>query len=135
MSIHSEIKRLRLAKGWSHATLAEEITKAEQRAQPLAWQTIQQWEREPSASTTKKSTAPSRRRLEIVAALLGTTPAALLAGQPPQDTSIGPISGSEGMLIAYFRMLDPDARQALILTAKERAATYAVAQDKRQDAA
>ena len=39
------------------------------------------------------------------------------------------------MLIAYFRMLDPDARQALILTAKERAAAYVVAQDKRQDAA
>lgn len=43
--------------------LATEITRAENRKQPLAWQTIQQWE--------NKKSAPNRKRIALVCELLG----------------------------------------------------------------
>ncbi len=76
MSIHTEIKRLRTAKGWSQQRLADEVSAREGGAKKLAWQTVQQWERE-------HGTAPKRKRLEHVADALGTSPAELLAGAPP----------------------------------------------------
>lgn len=125
MSIHSEIKRLRLAKGWSHATLAAEVSQAEGRTRPLSWQTVQQWEREPdSSSSTKKSTAPSRKRIELVANLLGTSAAKLLGSPPLRGGDDVPLSGQEGMLLAYYRMLDPDDRHALVVLAQEKIASY-----------
>lgn len=65
MSIHSRIRELRERKGWSMERLADEISKAEGLAKPLAWQTVQQWE--------SGSTAPKRSRLATVAQLLGTS--------------------------------------------------------------
>lgn len=108
MSIHSEIKRLRLAKGWSHQRLADEIAKVE--GGTLSWQTVQQWEREPDAATGK-STAPKRKRLEIVAQLLGSTVAALMAGGGPQ--SFSDLHGPEAQLVMFYRQLD-GAGQALL---------------------
>lgn len=65
MSLNHEIKRLRLAKGWSMEKLADEVTKAEGRLdRPLSWQMVQQWEKEGGP-------APNRKRLPVVAALLG----------------------------------------------------------------
>ena len=45
--------------------LAQEVSKAERLAKPLAWQTVQQWEAGLSA--------PKRKRMETVASLLGLT--------------------------------------------------------------
>lgn len=69
MTIHEAIKRRREALGWSHQRLASEISKLEGLQKPLAWQTVQQWE---------KSTAPKRTRLPIVAEALQTTVADLM---------------------------------------------------------
>jgi phage repressor protein C with HTH and peptisase S24 domain len=44
--------------------LAQEVSKAEGRPQPLSWQTVQQWEKEGGP-------LPNRKRLPIVAAVLG----------------------------------------------------------------
>lgn len=76
MSIHSEIKRLREAKGWSQQRLADEVAAREGVAK-LAWQTVQQWEKE-------GGTAPKRKRLEHVAAALDTSVNALL-GSDAED--------------------------------------------------
>ncbi|MDN8617831.1 XRE family transcriptional regulator [Variovorax ginsengisoli] len=57
------IKTARDARGWSMEKLAEEVSKAEGLTKPLAWQTVQQWEKE-------GGTAPKRKRMEIVARLL-----------------------------------------------------------------
>jgi phage repressor protein C with HTH and peptisase S24 domain len=65
MSIHEQIKAARLKKEWSMERLAQEVSKAEKLAKPLAWQTVQQWEAGLSA--------PKRRRMETVASLLGLT--------------------------------------------------------------
>lgn len=72
-TIHERIKKKRLAKGWSMEDFADKITKAEGRAKPLAWQTIQQWE--------NGSSAPNRKRLQLVARLLETTVAELLGSR------------------------------------------------------
>lgn len=53
--------------------LADEVSKAEGLPKPLAWQTVQQWER-----TDGDGTAPKRKRLEIVAKLLDCTVGDLL---------------------------------------------------------
>lgn len=70
-SIHTRIKELRKALGWSHQRLADEVSKLEGLATPLAWTAVQQWERE-------SGTAPKRTRLPFVAQALGTTVEALL---------------------------------------------------------
>lgn len=131
MSIHSEIKRLRLHLGWSHQRLAEEVSKAEGLKKTLAWQTVQQWEREPNDAAPAKSTAPARRRLEIVARLLGTTVNDLMAGQPaskpappPQPSSVDSLSPQEAMLIAYARLLDNDTLARLVTETREKAAAW-----------
>lgn len=130
MSIHSEIKRLRLLKGWSLRQLAEEVSKIEGANRPLNWQTVQQWEREPTAGGAGKSTAPKRERLQAVATALGTTPAALMSGEPAAPSAMSGLDGVEGMLIAYFRMLKPGDRDVLLHQAQERAASYLVAPEK-----
>jgi hypothetical protein len=68
MTIHEAIKALRLAKGWSHTKLGEQVALAEGLPKPLAWQTVQQWEKPEGIGT-----APKRKRLEFVALVLGTT--------------------------------------------------------------
>ncbi len=50
--------------------LAEEISRLEESPKALSWQTIQQWE--------NGTTAPKRKRLEVVAQLLGMTAAELM---------------------------------------------------------
>lgn len=135
MSIHSEIKRLRLAKGWSHQQLAAEVSAVEGLKKPLSWQTVQQWEREPAATGAGKSTAPKRSRLDVVARLLGTDTEALMAGRPPKTpaagTSVDGLTAQEAMLIAYVRMLDEEQLRAMVTEARERAAGYSVISAKR----
>ena len=113
MTIHSEIKRLRLHKGWSMARLAREVSAIEG-GKPLHWQTVQQWEREPGGDTTGKSTAPKRERLAIVAELLGTTLNNLLAAagdelpqdDPPTDLARRLDGLSEAQRAAIASMID-----------------------------
>lgn len=70
-TIHERIKRARLAKDLSMEALAGKVGLK-------AYQTIQQWE--------NGSTAPSRKRLEKVAGVLGVTVEYLLQGiEPGQD--------------------------------------------------
>ena len=66
MSIHSEIKRLRLQRSWSQQQFATEVSKAEGLKTPLSWQTVQQWEREPKEGQAAPSTAPKRDRKSVV---------------------------------------------------------------------
>lgn len=63
MSIHNEIKRRREALGWSHQTLANRVSAAENLKKALAWQTVQQWE--------NGASAPKRTRMPYVAEALG----------------------------------------------------------------
>ncbi|MEJ7685657.1 MAG: helix-turn-helix transcriptional regulator [Variovorax sp.] len=110
MTIHENIKQARLAKGWSMERLAEEVSKAEGLSKVLAWQTVQQWERE-------GGTAPKRKRLDVVAKLLnlgaaqmislagsGDTrtegAAALTTGKPGAPGSISPYPSHEDTLLA-----------------------------------
>lgn len=79
MSIHTTIKREREARGWSMEQLAKKVAEEERAAKPLAWQTVQQWEKE-------GGTAPKRKRLEIVAKLFDMTVAGLL-GEADADVS------------------------------------------------
>jgi len=62
VSIHEQIKAARLAKGWSMERLAEEVSRAEDLAKPLSWQTVQQWE--------SGNSAPKRTRMAVVQRLL-----------------------------------------------------------------
>lgn len=135
MSIHSEIRRLRTLKGWSMKRLAAEVSRAEGLAQPLAWQTVQQCEREPSSAGSGKSTAPTRRRLELVAKLLGTSSTALLNGHPGIPSSVEDLTGEEGLLLGLFRTLSTNDRAAVMLQVRERSATYAANPKKLPNAA
>lgn len=65
MSIHEKIRAARERKGWSMEQLAKAVSEAENLSKPLAWQTIQQWERGASA--------PKRSRMPVVERLLGLT--------------------------------------------------------------
>lgn len=114
MSIHAEIKRLRLALGWSHTRLAAEVSKAEVRKTPLRWQTVQQWEKE---------TAPKRTRLAAVAAALGTTPAKLLSGADAAPASFDDLTGHEGRVVTLFRQLTDDDRSWVVKEMQARVAT------------
>lgn len=61
--------------------LAAKVSDAEGLAKPLTWQTVQQWE---------KATAPKRKRLEIVANLLGLSVSEMLgAGGVPSSSPQG----------------------------------------------
>lgn len=104
MSIHDQIKAARLAKGWSHAKLAEEVSKAEGREKYLAWQTVQQWERE-------GGTAPKRSRLETVARVLGCSVGELIG------STEATIPAEEAALLAAYRKLAPEVRSAVLRTA------------------
>ena len=75
MPIHNEIKTRREALGWSHARLAEEVSRREGATKKLSWQTVQQWENGKSA--------PKRTRLDHVAAALGCTVHDLLSPSAP----------------------------------------------------
>lgn len=77
MSIHEAIKAKRKALDWSLERLAEEVSKREELAKPLAWQTVQQWENGVSA--------PARKRLPFVAAALGMRVEELLARAENQE--------------------------------------------------
>lgn len=80
MTIHEAIKAARQKKGWSMEKLAEEIAAAEGLAKPLAWQTVQQWEK-------LDGTAPKRKRLKIVADLLDLSSSDLVGWDDPDDAS------------------------------------------------
>lgn len=112
MSIHDEIRTRRKAKGLSQGELANEVSKREGLARPLTWQTVQNWE---------KTTAPKRKRLEVVAAILGCTVMDLLgsSGAAPSGDEPAPGRGSalpRGLSECLFELadhlaaLDPDAR-------------------------
>lgn len=82
MSIHLRIKAEREARGWSMEQLAVRIAEAEGLPKPLAWQTIQQWEKE-------GGTAPKRKRLEAVAQVFGITVAELMGSSPSAPSAPG----------------------------------------------
>ena len=71
LTIHELIRDRREAKGWSQQDLADRVSEREGLARPLTWQTVQQWE---------KKTAPKRKRVQIVAELLGIPPNAFVGG-------------------------------------------------------
>lgn len=85
MSIHQIIKKEREARGWSMQQLAEEIAKAEGLSKPLAWQTIQQWEKQDGSGT-----APKRTRLEVLARIFGMSVAQLIGEDDAAPTSRAP---------------------------------------------
>jgi SOS-response transcriptional repressor LexA len=70
MTIHEQIKSRREALNWSMEQLAAAISTREGLVKPLAWQTVQQWE--------NGTSAPRRKRLEVVAQVLGCTVPELL---------------------------------------------------------
>lgn len=75
-TIHDRIKAARVAKELSMEKVAELVG-------VKAWQTVQQWE--------NGNTAPSRKRLEKVAEVLGVTPEYLSQGTGPEDSEHAPI--------------------------------------------
>lgn len=81
MSIHRTIKQAREARGWSMEQLAAEVAREEGLAKPLAWQTVQQWEKE-------GGTAPKRKRLEVVAKIFDLSVAQLVAGEPGHESGV-----------------------------------------------
>lgn len=81
MTIHEAIKKARLRKNWSMEKLAQEIANKEGLAKPLAWQTIQQWER-------PDGTAPKRTRLKTVAELLDLSQADLVGLEISEEKAV-----------------------------------------------
>lgn len=76
---------------------------------------------------------PSYQQIVAIAEITGyPMPQADKAPAAEQPKDVQALSGHEGMLIAYFRMLDPAAREAITLEVQERAAAYKVAPQKRQ---
>jgi len=75
-TIHTRIKEARIAKGISMEKLAELVG-------VRAWQTVQQWE--------NGNTAPSRKRTEKVAEILGVTPEYLVTGSEPGGEDHAPV--------------------------------------------
>ncbi|WP_312305157.1 XRE family transcriptional regulator [Pulveribacter sp.] len=100
MSIHRTIRREREARKWSMEDLAARISAAEGLPKPLAWQTVQQWERE-------GGTAPKRKRMEVVAELFGMSVAELLGEAPAlrRHSNVGPGPDIRGLvpLISWVR--------------------------------
>jgi phage repressor protein C with HTH and peptisase S24 domain len=76
MDIHQRIKKARNDLGLSMEDLAKQLG--------VAWQTVQQWEKE-------GGTAPKRKRLEEVAAALGKTVDYLLNGDDDSDYAVIPL--------------------------------------------
>jgi len=80
--------------------LAARISAAEGLPKPLAWQTVQQWERE-------GGTAPKRKRMEVVAELFGMSVAELLGEAPAlrRHSNVGPGPDIRGLvpLISWVR--------------------------------
>lgn len=94
MTIHEAIRKRREALGWSHQRLADEISRLEGLQKPLAWQTVQQWE---------KSTAPKRTRLPIVAQALRTTVAQLMNLHPGEPVRSGHVDLDQAGLADRLR--------------------------------
>lgn len=103
MSIHETIKREREARQWSMEELAAKVSEIEGLTKPLAWQTVQQWEK-------NGGTAPKRKRLEAVAQLFGMPVSALLG-----EVSTTP--GAAGNATAS--MAPPTLAQALKVVASQ----------------
>lgn len=121
-TIHQRIKRLRLAKGWSHKTLAKEIERAD--GPLLSYQSIQQWEREDE----KGGTAPRRKIEPYVAKALGVSHHELVVGAPEQGELkdiyldddaprqrhakvVKPVGALERDLFSYLSRPNPPYRQ------------------------
>lgn len=101
MSIHDEIKRRRLALGWSHQKLADEVSAREHLKKPLAWQTVQQWE--------NTASAPKRTRLKHVADALGIDLLELY-GAPPAAKAAPPsgLDQLQILLLETFAKFESD---------------------------
>lgn len=74
---------------------------------------------------------PSFEQMVRIAEVTGY---AMPAAAPGADTpaSLQELSGTEGMLVALYRMLADEDRQQLMNRVQERAAQYSVARDKPQ---
>lgn len=96
MSIHQTIRREREARGWSMEELAARVSEAEGLPKPLAWQTIQQWERE-------GGTAPKRQRMEVVSKVFGMAVNELMGVSGRENTEPGPQLRGRVPLISWVR--------------------------------
>jgi DNA-binding XRE family transcriptional regulator len=90
-TIHTRIKMRREALGLSMEAMAEALG--------VAWQTIQQWEREPVPDNPKVlSTAPKRTRIKAVAEYLLVTEEWLRTGKGEDGLPSNPIKTQLGMI-------------------------------------
>lgn len=114
MSIHARIKQKRLERGLSHAALGK-------LAGDVAWQTVQQWEKE-------GGTTPLRKRMPALAAALGVTVEWLETGhelklineelaeyqaQPP-NTEKYYLTPIEEKMMLQFRELGPPQQKRIV---------------------
>jgi transcriptional regulator with XRE-family HTH domain len=107
MSIHQRIRERREALGLSQQRLAELVG--------VTYQAVQHWEREPVETDTDEegkvhSTAPSRRRLALVAQALKCTPEWLMTGKMLVPGEVDP---EEAMYLDMFRKLPQPVRDSL----------------------
>lgn len=98
-SIHSRIKRLRLAKALSQTDLA---TRA-----GVKYQSVQEWERE-------NGTAPTRKRMQAVAKALDVSPTELMTGEARPASAVEDIKPREEILLLLFRGLFSHQQQELV---------------------
>lgn len=106
MSIHARIRERREALGLSQEKLGELVG--------VTYQTVQQWEREPGEGEGGKqrlSTAPSRKRLASVAAILGVTEQWLLTGTDGHGVTVDP---TEGQLLLFYRGMPDEVKVAML---------------------
>lgn len=108
-SIHARIKERRRALKLSQEKLGEMVG--------VSYQTVQQWEREPGRSEDGSkvlSTAPSRKRLQQVAAILGVTPQWLLTGENDDGQKTDP---TEEQLLMFYRSVNEESKAAMLTQA------------------
>lgn len=108
-SIHARIKARRVALGLSQEKLGE--------LAGVSYQTVQQWEREPDERPDGGrvlSTAPSRKRLPTVAAILGVTEQWLLSGTDDDGQNVDP---TVDQLVAFYVGMGDELKSLLLAQA------------------
>lgn len=88
MKLHEKIKELRLRKGLTQQDLANLVSHKENLTQPILRQAVTMWE--------SGSSRPERRRMPVVAEILGTTVEELLSGNalPPYEAPVQQVLAS-----------------------------------------
>lgn len=105
MSIHAEIKRLRLAAKLSQKGLAERVSAIDPSDEPITRQSVQYWEK------AVGGTAPKRTRMPAVAKALGTTVEHLLrAGHSPSSN----LADALAQIGRALQQVRPERREELV---------------------